>query len=1789
MLKAAAGAVAAKLVERLEHRLMLSVSTNAAGWTVVTPSSDSRLIYVSSSGGNDANSGLSAAAPVSSISHAYSLLRPGYPDWLLLKRGDAFSGYFSAYSAAGRSASEPMVFTSYGDPTLPRPIVDSGVNIAFRTGSNSHDVFVLGVSFTSSTHNPSSPNYTGQGNYGFYDLGGTTDIRIEDCSFDNFLTDITFQGFYGPLYNITVRRSQILDAWATTGHSQGLYADTVTGLTLQDNVFDHDGWNASVPGAQPTIYNHDCYLHSSNNNVVVTGNIFADASSFGLQARAGGVVDDNLFINDPYAFSFGLVNGATTRAGGVTGEVIGNVILGSRQDPSGWGIGAMIGNLKVGGGTVVANNLFDGGGGSQPAIQFQPGNAVSNPAQEVGLNTLVVSNNIVYGWGFGLSLASSFIPGAVGSTGLTAVVIRNNDFQSNVSGRIVSQGATYDPRFEDWSSNVYASSTASQSKWFQLQGSLISLATWTSQIEPTAISATIPFVNPNRSVTSYMSDQGLTSSLAAFVSGARALNAQNWNPLYLAASVASYMQAGFTVAATAPLVTAVPPADVTNDNYQSNPAPTFTVTYSYSQAGPPPPIAGVNINVTGAGAYSLPVSLVGTSITGSTVVATYQVSPSNGDWTTVPSGTYVISMGSGQVLNATGNTSIGLPLGSFQVLVSGLSTQPVGAATTPATLTATAGASSIVVSWTDPAADQQSFMLVRALDPAFTQQVKSYPLPSDAISFTDNATTVGTPYYYELTATNADGSSSPTAMASATVLPPAPALSSVILNDGNAARTAIMSASVVFSTPVTVNASAITLVQNPTGSATPVAAAIANPTGDGRTWIVSWTTSSFNNALPDGSYALTVHGAQIADAFGQTAGGDQTTTFASAVGPTIKGVAVLNQSAPNAVSITFDSDVSGSLSPGALQAINSAKKVLSPASVSWNAATLTATWTFAGALPDGAYTLKALSSAITNADGVKLDGGAVGIPGVDYSWSFTQVKPTLTLTGAANVNAGGTYVLNLGAITDVGQTAPSYVVHWGDGNTSTYATGGAVTYSYATAQGATTISVDVVDANGVHANCAALNLSVNALTLGVSGGPLIAPMVPYNLTLGPVKDVGFSVSQYLVHWGDGSSNAYTALGTYAHTYASGGATGATISVDVVDNSGAGGTSFTYPAVATLAVPIAGLPSVALSGLANANAGGTYTLNLSPPVDPSGVVQQLAINWGDGSPLQNLPPSAISVTHTFTTATAPSLDQISVNLTDNNLTYNGVGQLAVTVNPPPTVPLAGAYSQALNAYQLTVLPAVDVGETVSQYTINWGDGSTTVSPTPGQFMHAYASGQTGNITVDLTDNTGTYLAAGSLSGTVGSLNPTVSLLGNASANAGGTYTLNIASYADPGQTVSNLAVHWGDGQTTNVSGAGPLTHTYAASGTDAITVDLTDGSGVYTAAGQLAVTVSVPSVTLSGSASGTVGAPYALTIAPASDAGGTPQQYVIHWGDGATDTFAQPGTYTHNYASPQSAAITADLVDNTGTFAAVGALPVNVMGTSAGQAQISGAAVATVGSSYTLNLAAPADPTLSYVISWGDGQFSNASSPGSAQHTFTYAGWNQIGVEAVSPSGARWSIGAMNVLVTPQAQATQAVHVGQRFNMNLKSYVPAGVTNPVFTIFWGDGHVSRGITTLTAAHTYTAAGNDTLVVQTSANGAQVATATVLMSVLARPTVSLALTHNTDGSYLLNISDLDNSGYAATSFIIHWGDGKTSIVSGVGQYTHTMVKSPRPTISVDLVDATGLETSIASIPIASATAA
>jgi hypothetical protein len=471
-----------------------------------------------------------------------------------------------------------MVIGSYGDPGLPRPKFVSGTaEAAFSTETRSAQVAagvrvrhldLVGLEFT-----PGVADTTLIFTRGILSRGAADDLLVEDCYVHDYQYNLTLVSELAPatapLVNVRVRRSVVADAYgAGTGsgdldvdlanRSQGLYADGVQGLAIEENVFDHNGWSESVPDAGANMFSQDVYLNTANANVRVTGNVIARASGHGLQARAGGVVRDNVFLADPFAIAFGYTDTSPGKAGGVSGEVADNVVLGSRDVPWDQGEWALeVGNTGRGiGGSDIHDNLIVGDTtGTRPAIRLR---AKADPpptdpvlaAGYVGLNDLTLQRNTVYGWTYGVTLDATLTPGGTGYLALNNLTVRDNDFQRLSLAPIIAHGNTYSATAETWAGNRYDTTAASPAP-FALGPNATpqTLAQWRQAVEPTAGLGQVNYADPTRSAGSYNATLGGPGTLQAFLAAARGQSRANWRPQYTAYAVNDYVRGGFAVAA----------------------------------------------------------------------------------------------------------------------------------------------------------------------------------------------------------------------------------------------------------------------------------------------------------------------------------------------------------------------------------------------------------------------------------------------------------------------------------------------------------------------------------------------------------------------------------------------------------------------------------------------------------------------------------------------------------------------------------------------------------------------------------------------------------------------------------------------------------------------------------------------------------------------------------------------------------------------------------------------------------------------------------------------------------------------------------------------------------------------------------------------------------------------------------------------------------------------------------------------------------------------------------------
>ncbi|MEE9392471.1 MAG: right-handed parallel beta-helix repeat-containing protein, partial [Planctomycetota bacterium] len=502
------------LISNPVHSVVVA-DTDDLDWTDLTPAPGAIVVYVSSSSGADSNSGLSSASPVQTLAHAGSLMRDGLPDQLLLKRGDVWTfESFSSWVKSGESPLAPMVFGAYG--TGPRPLIQSGSSTGWskRDDADVQYIAIVGLHFLAHTYSGSG------GPKGIQIAGRGGNFLVEDCKFEGYSTNIVVQGSLDRIHDVAVRYCTVVDSWAVGRHAQGLFAGETDNLLVEGSVFDHNGWNPNIDGANRTVYNHNLYISTSNTGVVVRNNIIARGSSHGLQARSGGLVENNVLIQNALGIDFGISHGGTSPLdGGVTGVVRGNIILegddiGSR--PRAYGM--QIGNIDS---AVVHNNIICNDISAEPY-----GKAIFlNGDHGIGINQLDIHHNTVYNWRGNIALT--------GST-FQALSISNNIIQSGdpLSQIVTIQNpATAGTTFAD---EIYFS-VQSPDRWFRVDRVYMDLPQFSSELsEVGSLDMQAIFQDPDRSPATYSALIGGLGTVEDFLSKARAQSRYQYDPGYSA-------------------------------------------------------------------------------------------------------------------------------------------------------------------------------------------------------------------------------------------------------------------------------------------------------------------------------------------------------------------------------------------------------------------------------------------------------------------------------------------------------------------------------------------------------------------------------------------------------------------------------------------------------------------------------------------------------------------------------------------------------------------------------------------------------------------------------------------------------------------------------------------------------------------------------------------------------------------------------------------------------------------------------------------------------------------------------------------------------------------------------------------------------------------------------------------------------------------------------------------------------------------------------------------------------
>ena len=394
------------------------------------------------------------------------------------------------------------------------------------------------------------------------------------------------------------------------------------------------------------------------------------------------------------------------------------------------------------------------------------------------------------------------------------------------------------------------------------------------------------------------------------------------------------------------------------------------------------------------------------------------------------------------------------------------------------------------------------------------------------------------------------------------------------------------------------------------------------------------------------------------------------------------------------------------------------------------------------------------------------DGGLSGTDSATIN--VENVNPTATVVAAPATCPEGTEINLAGEVNDPG-AEDTHAFAWAvtkDG--APYAAGAGANFGFTPDDnGSYEVVLTVTDDDGgAGVDTKAISITNVTPSIGLAGDDAVEEGAVYTLTLGAISDPGNdAVTEWIVHWGDGFSNTYVSGGGKTHTYADDDPSDTssdpyTITVDLVDEDGthigAGSKDITVSNVAPT-VEILGAPASGLEG---------DRINLSAHSSDPGANDTQTYAWAvtkDGSPYG----TGSAATFSFTPDDGDADYVVWLAVTDDDTGMGNAPPKTISVvNVPPTILLTGDNTVDEGAaYTLTLGEITDPGEdTVTQWTVNWGDDETDTHADGGEKTHIYENDGPYAITVDLADEDGTHTSAGSLALTVNPVMPEIINLG-----------------------------------------------------------------------------------------------------------------------------------------------------------------------------------------------------------------------------------------------------------------------------------------------------------------------------------------------------------------------------------------------------------------------------------------
>jgi hypothetical protein len=418
--------------------------------------------------------------------------------------------------------------------------------------------------------------------------------------------------------------------------------------------------------------------------------------------------------------------------------------------------------------------------------------------------------------------------------------------------------------------------------------------------------------------------------------------------------------------------------------------------------------------------------------------------------------------------------------------------------------------------------------------------------------------------------------------------------------------------------------------------------------------------------------------------------------------------------------------------------------------------------------------------------------------------------------------------------------------------------------------------------------------------------------------------------------------------------------------------------------------------ITISGPSHVDEGSPYELSLSASV----VVTEWSIDWGDGA-VSVLPGSSTTASHTYADGlSTPTITATATYLVDIGPTYSFNGHYYALTSGPSNWLVAENAAVALGGHLVSITSAAEQTFINSTFLAAPNNKTTYWMGFIDQLNNSVFTWTSGEAVTYTNWNPGEPNNFGG-NENYGTINWHVS------------HNRGIGDTPPPGSIADGKLGDWNDaplnGINTTLDGPEP----YAG-----IMEFNQLPTGVATDSLSITVENVAPSIAISGNSSVNEASLYTLILGEVTDPGtDTVTSYIVHWGDGQSDTYSANGAVTHTYADgPNTYAISVDLVDEDGTFENRGT-PLSVtVDNVAPTAGVSGPGNGVRGQARTFVLTATdvsqpdQDAGFTFEIDW-DGndtvdQTVSGPSGTSVDHTFTTEGLHQVQVWATDKDGGK---------------------------------------------------------------------------------------------------------------------------------------------------------------------------------------